>query len=394
MLKIKQIITTFHSRLFGLMVLLLLLLTSCGSGGSGPIAIGPSQLESFADEFIPEQMEELHIPGLTLIVVQDGEILLAKCYGSPILESGETFTLDNTIVRIGSVSKLFVATSVMQMVERGLLDLHVDINRYLTTYKIEDNYPEPVTLAHLLTHTGGFQDPPYVSNTDPLTAEPLSSYLAEHMPPRTAPPGEEFNYSNHGYALAAFVVEEVSGIPFDQYVVENILLPLGMEKSSYLLSPPLPDGLAIGYAYEGGEQVPQPMDYDSDYPGGSMISTADDMGKFMLAHLQNGCYQGVCILEPETIDVMHQRQMDTPYENQAVTYGFTEGLKNNQRLIGHSGSIRGFGNSLTLLPEHGLGYFFSFNSECINSDACEIIPAFREAFLNEFFPSGLLSLFR
>jgi len=90
-----------------------------------------------------------------------------------------------------------------------------------------------------------------------------------------------------------------------------------------------------------------------------MVSTADDMAKFMLAHLQDGCYQGVCILEPETIDVMHQRQADTPYEGQAVTYGFTEGIKNNQRLIGHSGSIRGFGNNLALLPEHHLGYFFS-----------------------------------
>jgi len=176
--------------------------------------------------------------------------------------------------------------------------------------------------------------------------------------------------------------------------MENILIPLGMEKSRYLLSPPLPDRLATGYVYEDGEQVPQPMDYDSDYPGGSIVSTADDMAKFMLAHLQDGCYQGVCILGQETIDVMHQRQADTPYEDQAVTYGFSEGLKNNQRLIGHSGSIRGFGNNLTLLPEYGLGYFFSFNAECINSDACEIIPAFRDAFLDAFFPSGLLSLFR
>jgi CubicO group peptidase (beta-lactamase class C family) len=389
----KRTTISFPQGLLRLLILFSVLVVSCGYGVSGPIAVDPSQLESFADEFFLEHMEELHIPGLILVVVQDGEILLAKGYGSSDLESGEAFTPDRTIVRIGSVSKLFVATSVMQMVERGLLDLHVDINRYLTTFQIEDTYPEPVTLAHLLTHTGGFQDPPYVSNTDPLSVEPLGHYLAEHMPPRTAPPGEEFIYSNHGYALAAYVVEEVSGIPFDKYVMENILLPLGMEKSSYLLSPPLPDGLATGYAYEDGEQVPQPMDYDSDYPGGSMISTADDMAKFMLAHLQDGCYQGACILEPETIEMMHQRQADTPYEGQAVTYGFSEGLNNNQRLIGHSGSIRGFGNNLTLLPEHGLGYFFSFNAECINSDACEIIPAFREAFLDEFFPSGLLSLF-
>jgi CubicO group peptidase (beta-lactamase class C family) len=382
------------SKLLGWLILFSIFVVSCGSGGSSPVAVDPSQLESFADEFFPEQMEALHIPGLTLIVVQDGEVLLAKGYGSSNLETGGTFSPDQTVVRIGSVSKLFVATSVMQMVERGLLDLHLDINEYLTTFQIEDTFPEPVTLAHLLTHTGGFQDPPYISNTDPLAVEPLGSYLAEYMPPRTAPPGEEFIYSNHGYALAAYVVEEVSGIPFDQYVMENILLPLGMEKSGYLLSPPLSDGLATGYAYVDGEQVPQPMDYDSDYPGGSMVSTVDDMAKFMLAHLQDGCYQGVCILQPDTIKMMHQRQVDTPYEVQSVTYGFSEGLKNNQRLIGHSGSIRGFGNNLALIPEHNLGYFFSFNSECIDSNACEIIPAFRKAFLDEFFPSGFKALFK
>jgi CubicO group peptidase (beta-lactamase class C family) len=371
-----------------------LLFISCSSCSTGPIEIEPLELETFTDEFFPEQMEELHIPGLIIVVVQDGEVLLAKGYGSANLERGETFTSDQTIVRIGSVSKLFVATSVMQMVERGLLDLHVDINEYLTAFQMEDTYPEPVTLAHLLTHTGGFQDPPYWSNTDPLAVEPLECYLAEHMPPRTAPPKDEFIYSNHGYALAAYVVEEVSGMPFDQYVIENILLPLGMEKSRYLLSPPLPDGLAIGYAYQDGEQIPQPMDYDSDYPGGSMVSTANDMAKFMHAHLQDGCYQGVCIIQADTIRMMHQWQADTPYKNQSVTYGFTEGLKNNQRLIGHSGAIRGFGNIMDLLPEYHLGYFISFNAECLNSNACDIIPAFRQAFLDEFFPSGFLGLFK
>jgi len=124
-----------------------------------------------------------------------------------------------------------------------------------------------------------------------------------------------------------------------------------------------------------------------------LISTTADMAKFMIAHLQVGCYQGGCILQPGTIDRMHQKQAKTPYENQAVTFGFTEALNNKQRLLGHTGAIRGFGNSLVLLPEHNLGYFFSFNSECVDSSACEVIPAYREAFLKEFFSSNFLGLF-
>lgn len=355
---------------------------------SEPVVIDPLELEAFADAFFPAQMEELHIPGVTFIFIQDGEILLAKGYGYADLEKGIPVSPDATVMRIGSISKLFVATAVMQLVEQGQLDLHTDVNEYLTTFQLENTFRQPVTLAHLLTHTAGFEDPPYSSNTDPTIVQPLGPYLAEFMPPPTDPPGQAFRYSNHGYALAAYIVEQVSGLSFDRYVAEHILRPLGMTRSGYLLSPPLPEGLAVGYFYEDGAQVPQPMDYDHDYPGGSMVSTAHDMAKFMLAHLQEGCYQEACILQPSTVAEMQQQQAETPYEGQNVTYGFAEKLQNGPRLIGHSGAIRGFGNIMDLLPEHNMGYFISFNEECYQTSACEIIPAFRERLLEQFFTGG------
>jgi CubicO group peptidase (beta-lactamase class C family) len=288
-------------------------------------------------------------------------------------------------MRIGSISKLFVATAVMQLVEKGQADLDADINQYLAAFQLEDGFSEPVTLAQLLTHTAGYEDPPYESYTDPAMVQPLGAYLAESMPPRSNPPGAVQRYCNHGYALAAYVVEEVSGQPFEQYVAEQILKPLGMSDSGYLLGPPLPGEMATGYSYEKRTQVPLPIDYDSDYPGGSMVSTADDMARFMLAHLEGGCYEGECILQPDTLAEMHQQRAQTPYEGQAVTYGFVEAQQEGQRLLGHSGAIRGFGASLNLLPEHNLGYFFSFNEECYLTSACEIVPEFREQFLERFF---------
>jgi CubicO group peptidase (beta-lactamase class C family) len=353
-----------------------------------PEPVDSDELETFVDNFFAEQMDELHITGLTLVFVQDGEVLLAKGYGSANLEESTPFDPDETVVRIGSISKLFVATAVMQLAERGELDLHTDVNQYLSTFQIDDTYSDPVTLAHLLTHTGGFEDPPYWTTTDPAEVQPLGSYLAEHMPSRINPPGEAFLYCNHGYALAAYAVEQVSGIPFDQYAEEHILQPLGMDRSGYLLSPPMPEGLAVGYSFEDGTHVPQPIDYDSDYPGGSLVSTAADMAKFMLAHLQDGCYQDTCILQPATIAEMHQEQFSIQPQLSGTTYGFVVGFKNGQRLIGHSGAIRGFGSILDLLPERNLGYFYSFNQECWGSSACEIISEFRQQFLNHFFPSG------
>ncbi len=351
----------------------------------GPIRSG--EVEAFADDFFDEQMDELSIPGLTFVLVRDGRVQVSKGYGSANLEQDTRVDPDETVARVGSTSKLFVATAVMQFVERGDVDLHADVNQYLDAFQLDDNFPEPVTLAHILTHGGGFDSPPYWTTTDPGEVQALGPYLSEHMPPRIIPPGEVMGYSSHGYDLAAYVVEQVSGIPFDQYVEQNILQPLGMEHSAYLLSPPMPDGLAVGYAYDGRTQVPQSIDYDPGYPSGSFVSTAADMAKFMLAHLQNGCYQDTCILQPETTATMHQQQFTNHPQLAGWTYGFAEGFENEQRWIGHGGAIRGFGSDLTLLPEHDLGYFFSFNEECWQTGACKITARFRERFFDHFFPS-------
>jgi len=353
-----------------------------------PVAVDPVELQAFADAFFPEQMEALHIPGLTFVFVQGGQVVCATGYGQANLETGSPIRADSSVVRIGSVSKLFVATSVMQLVEQGKLDLRTNINRYLTAFQLEDTFRDPVTLAHLLTHTAGLEDPPYRSNTDPQQVQPLGAFLAANMPPRSHPPGEAFIYSNYGYALAALVVQEVSGMPFDEYVQQSIFQPLGMTHSRYLLVPPPPENMATGYLYRNGVQVPQPMDYDSDYPGGSIVSTAEDMSHFILVHLQDGCYQGACILRAATVAQMHQQQAKTPFEGQNVAIGFVEGLEDGQRLLGHSGAIRGFGSSLNLLPEHNAGYFFSFNAECIETSACQIIQSFRQQLLGKFFRQG------
>jgi len=368
-----------------------------GNGAAGTTAshqggrIDPDDLETFLDGFFAARMAMLHIPGVVVVFVQDGEILLSKGYGFANLEQRLPMDPDATVVRIGSVSKTFVATAVMQQVEQGRLDLHTDVNQYLDTFRLDDNYPEPVTLAHLLTHTAGFDD--YQSNTtDPTEIQPLGPYLAEHMPPRVMPTGEILCYSNHGYALAAYIVERVSGIAFDQYVKDHILRPLGMDHSGYLLSPPMPSGLAVGYFHENAAYTPQPIDYDDDYPGGSLVSTAADMARFMLAHLQDGCYQGVCILQPATIAEMHRQQFTNHPQLPGWTYGFTEGFRNGQRLIGHGGAIRGFASDMTLLPEHGLGYFVAFNHECAGSSACGLISMLRGQFLDRYFPAEPVTL--
>jgi len=375
-------------------LVLLIALSSCQSGQpvkTSPVTIPPGDLQQFADKFFAKQLKALHIPGAVFLFVQGDEVIYAGGYGYANLEQKIPMDAENTVVRIGSISKSFVATAVMQLVEQGKLDLHADVNQYLTAFQLEENYSEPVTLAHLLTHTAGFEDPPYTTSTDYTTLKPLREYLAANMPPRTHAPGEVYIYCSHGIDLAALIVEEVSGIPFVEYMEQNIFKPLGMEHTQYLLAPPMPENLATGYFYEKGGflqksvQVPQPMDYDNSYPSGSIVSTASDMAHFLTAQLQGGCYNDVCILRPETIAQMHEARVPTSREGQKATFGFVEWSLDGQRTVNHSGAIKGFGDILEFFPEQGFGYFISFNEECWQTSACTILQKFRDQFADRFF---------
>jgi CubicO group peptidase (beta-lactamase class C family) len=290
------------------------------------------------------------------------------------------------LFRIGSVSKLFVAVSVMQLVEKGQLDLQADINLYLDAFQVDNAFSTPITLEHLLAHTSGLQDPPYETTTDPMARVPLKQCLTTALMPPVTPPGEQFAYSSYGYALAAYVVEQVSGTPFDQYVLVNVLRPLGMHSSRYLLSPDQGAGLATGYFPKRRRYEPLPLDYDDDYPGGSLISTGHDMALFMEALLGGGCVGDRCILQPDTIAEMQIPRVRVPSGTLQQGLGFVVGEVGGERMLGHTGAIKGFGSSLDLYPDLNTGTFVAFNAECWESEACSIISELRQAFVAHMWP--------
>jgi CubicO group peptidase (beta-lactamase class C family) len=363
-----------------ILILACLLPLSCAQPAPEPVATSLDDLDSFAGDYFPRRMEELHIPGLAFVAVRDGEILLAEGYGKASLEEGRDIDPATTVFRVGSVSKVFVAIAVMQLVEKGQLDLYTDVNQYLRRFQVDNPYPVALTLEHLLTHVGGIHDPPYETYAEASDRQPLGLFLANDLPPVTTPPGEEYAYSSNGYALAAYMVEEATGTPFDAYVEDNILEPLGMSDTGYLLDPPDTQEMAMGYARQGASYVPQPLDYDDDYPSGSLVSTAHDMALFLTALLHDGCLGEVCILEAATVADLQRARAETSREGFQQTPGLVEGFIQGQRVLGYSGAIKGFGAALGMYPEHDVGYFFAFNAECYLSSACDIVPEFREVF--------------
>jgi len=335
---------------------------------STPSAAGlndSQEFEAFVDNFFNEEMSKSHIAGGVVSVVKDGKLFFAKGYGYANLEKKIPVEADKTLFRVASISKLFTGTAAMQLYEQGLLDLDAPVNQYLTDFQLENPFPEPARVAQLMTHTDGTtrRRIGLAARTE-AEMEPLGDYLAEHMPPIVWPPGELYSYSSHSTALLGYLVEQISGLPFIQYIDKNIFQPLEMRRSTFLQPPPPPltNNLAVGYQYQNGNFKPVPYLYLNIAPAAAMSTTATDMANFMIAHLLHGRYENSRILEEDTARLMHDQHFTHHPKLPGTAYSFHERLENNIRAIEHLGSLRGYSSSLTLLPDHNIGIFTATNS--------------------------------
>ena len=345
-----------------------------------------TDVEAFLDGIVPLQLGRNDIAGATISVVKDGKLLFAKGYGYADVQNKKPVSAQETLFRPGSISKLFTWTAVMQLFEQGKLDLDRDINEYLD-FKIPDAFGKPITLKNILTHTPGFEEQVkdlFAANATPPS---LGQYVKTHIPGRIYPPGTVPAYSNYATALAGYIVERVSGRPFEQYVTENILKPLKMDHSTF--AQPLPQNLApfMSSGYRLGSDSAGEFETINPYPAGSLSSTATDMAQFMIAHLQEGQLGDAKLLKPETARLMHSRLFALDDAANAMCYGFYEESSNGQRIIGHGGDTIYFHSDLHLLLDQKLGFFVSYNSAG-NSSGLGDSPRANlwEAFLDRYYP--------
>jgi CubicO group peptidase (beta-lactamase class C family) len=344
-----------------------------------------ADFETSLDALIPSQLQNRDIAGAVVSVVKDGQVLFAKGYGYADVEAKKPVLADQTLFRPGSISKLFTATAVMQLVEQGKLDLDRDINDYLD-FAIPKTYPEPVTLRRLLTHTAGFEETLknlFVAHEKDM--KPLRTYLVNQMPARIFPPGKVSSYSNYGFTLAGYIVERVSGEKFERYVENHVLNPLRMTNSTF--DQPLPAQLAaqMSKGYRTAAKKPRDFEFVQAAPAGSLSTTAADMTRFMLAFLQDGSVDGVAILKPETVHQMETRQFELHSMINGLGLTFMEYWMNPVRVIGHGGDTLWFHSDMILVPGAHLGYFISYNSagKNVGGGRGEVL----RAFMNRYFPN-------
>jgi len=342
-------------------------------------AADAAHLKDFFDTAIPSRLAKYHVPGATVSVVSAGKKVFSAGYGLADVEDRTPFDPGTSLVRIASVTKLFTATAVMQLVQQGKLDLHADVNRYLRTFRIPATYPRPITLDDLLSHTAGFEDLTVgIGARSQQDVPPLGTYLADHLPARIRPPGEVSAYSNYGAALAGYIVSQVSGEPYDQYVQRYLLDPLEMRHTT--ASEPVPADLAAGqarsYDDDAGTYRRKPFVFDDLGPDGSISATADDMANFMIAHLDDGRFGDTRILDQATAELMHSRSFAADPRLDGYAHGFKEQTVNGHRVIGHDGSWEGFETAVLLVPDARLGLFVSTNSPGGIDAVTELLPAF------------------
>lgn len=341
-------------------------------------------VNAWLDGFLPYSLAKGDIPGAVVVVVKDGQIVTQRGYGFADVAKGKRVDPQTTLFRPGSITKLFTWTAVMQQVEQGKLNLDADVNQYID-FKIPAYQGKPITLRNIMTHTAGFEEQVKdIIVTDEKRAISYEALLKRWTPERVYAPGTTPAYSNYATALAGYIVQRVSGEHIDQYVARHIFAPLGMTRSSF--SQPLPANLKplMAQGYKPGDDKPIGFEFVGPAPAGSLTSTGEDMGRFMIAHLQNGAG----ILQPKTAQLMHSTaNVPIPGLN-GMSLGFYQHNVNGHRVIAHGGDTNAFHSDLHLFIDDGTGLYVSFNSRGKEGTTTSLRQAIFDQFADRYFPAG------
>ena len=372
------------------------LLTACGSTSSsaslppreppsGEHQLTAEDVNAWLDGKLPDALKNGGIPGAVVSVVKDGQVVTTRGYGwaDTGASGGNPVAVDpqKSLFRVASVSKIPTSIAAMQLVEQGKVDLDADISAYLD-FEIERRFDEPLTLRHLLTHSAGFEEHGSLTPTTDLEA-----YVKNDPPAQVFAPGTTPGYANYGMALAGYIVQRVSGQPFETYVREHVLEPAGMTSSTY--EQPLPKEMAdlLGPGYTStGEEVP--FELMGDFPADSLTVSAPDFAAFMNAQLS----RSPKLLRAETWEQMWSPGLgEDKLGNRAkageMGLGYFDLSRNGQRVVGHGGDNQGWHSQFELYPEEKTGIFISYNGDGNDSDSSNNLREdLAQGFADRYFP--------
>ncbi|MEZ5891979.1 MAG: serine hydrolase domain-containing protein [Parvularculaceae bacterium] len=321
-------------------------------------------LEAYVDGVVGAHRREYDAPAVAVSVVRGGRTVFAKAYGEADVETHAAATGETTLFRIGSVSKTFIWTTAMMLAERGSLDLDADVNTYLKGMQLPEAFGRPVTMNDLMAHRAGFEDTLAVFKYRDDGDIGLTQALIDTMPKRVYAPGARTSYSNWGAALASKIVEDIAGVPYADFVEAEILKPLAMTHTTFrgpkLMADTEKAALAKGYSVSGGKYAA--ADYLEVGPfaaAGAMSSSAADMARWSLFHLNEGELDGVRLMRADTHRLMTTRAFnDRPY-GADLAHGLMARPYRGVDTFGHGGATALYFTYWMVMPELDAGMFVS-----------------------------------
>jgi len=327
------------------------------------------------DKMFKDHAERNHFPAMAYGIVVDGKLVFSNATGYANVDRKIAATT-RTAFRIASMSKSFTAMAIIKLRDAGKLQLDDPAYKYVPEMKglkyLAKDAPS-ITIRHLLTHAAGFpEDNPWGDRQLDDTDAELVGLIKDGVSFSNVP-GYDFEYSNLGFALLGAIVSKVSGKPYQQYIIETILQPLGMKDSKWEYTRVPADQLALGYNWAGGKWTDEPLLHDGSYGAmGGLICSIEDFGKYIAFHLS--AWPSRSDEDKGPIQRSSLREMHHPWEFTALNsnarradgtvcpvvaayaYGLSWDKNCDQRVrVGHSGGLPGFGSQWRMLPDYGIG---------------------------------------
>ncbi|NIB38449.1 serine hydrolase [Pseudomaricurvus alkylphenolicus] len=336
----------------------------CAGNAMAQAKLDAQGVEAWADEVLGKAFADRRFSGAVVSIVQDGELLLAKGYGYADYAKEAPIIPSETLFRIGSISKTFTGTAIVQLLERGLIkSLDEPANNYLQRFQLPMNADRQITIWDLLTHRAGFED--RFTGLAVMKDQPLKvsgEYIESVMPALVRATGEWVVYDNFGVAVLGIMIEDLTGLLYQEYIQRNIFSPLAMSNSGVSVNTQPASQLGRPYAtFPNGTF--EPMPFLGMHPmfaaTGAIQSTATDMARYMNAHLDAGRSDSDTILTSGSFELMHSihARMHPLLGGWGVIFPIRQW--GAEKLLAHEGAWPGSNSKMTLMMNSGAGIFIS-----------------------------------
>jgi CubicO group peptidase (beta-lactamase class C family) len=331
----------------------------------------PDQGVKRLESSIAQAMREQKIPGFAIGVVKDCRLVYARGFGLMQLGSPNQPVTPQTLFHMASITKPFVATAIMQLVEQSKVSLDDPVIKYLPYFRLKDPRYQEITVRQMVTHSSGMPDVKNYHWDKPEYDDVALEHYVRSLDDKALlwAPGTQFRYSNMAFEVLGDLVAKASGKNFDDYVKENILKPVGMKSSTLLYKKADPSKLAAGYTLTKGQVAPVAhYPYNRAHtPSSNLHSNVEDMSRWILVNLNRGELDGRRILKDASYDLLWKHAVPVPERNWHVGISWFLADSEGEEIVMHSGGDDGFTTHLAFAPKLKSGVVMMANCDHMSS---------------------------